>query len=480
MKSTAPRQEDAPQQGEAPARKPEMVALVAERQRLAEQTERLKIEKLRHQVVALERETSAAAEKAHPKPQPQTERVAVAPSVPKARPRRRHLLALASFLLFVVAPVAVSAWYLWSRAHERYVSYAGFSVRTEEIGSAFELLGGVAELSGSSSSDTDILYKFIQSPELVARIDRQIDLRGLWSRPGTDWSDPADDPVFAYNPDGVVQTLAQSAGFWTSDATAGGAIEDLTDYWQRMVKVYSDAGTGLIDLEVQAFSPEEAQRIARLIYDESSDMINELSAIAREDATRYALEELEKSVDRLKEARAAMTQFRNRTQIVDPGASLESQMGLLSSLQEQLAQTLIDLDILRQTTRANDPRITQTERRVEVIERRIDEERQKVGLGTGSARDGEEAFADLVGEYESLAVDLEFAQQSYTAALASYDSALAEAQRRSRYLAAHVSPTLPESSTRPQRGSLLSLVALFSFLSWAVLVLAAYAIRDRR
>ncbi|GGA99178.1 hypothetical protein [Allosediminivita pacifica] len=231
---------------------------------------------------------------------------------------------------------------------------------------------------------------------------------------------------------------------------------------------------------MQAFSPDEARRIAQLIYDESADMINELSAIAREDATRYALEELEKSVDRLKEARAAMTQFRNRTQIVDPGASLESQMGLLSSLQAQLAQTLIDLDILRQTTRANDPRITQTERRVEVIERRINEERQKVGLGTGSARDGEEAFADLVGEYERLAVDLEFAQQSYTAALASYDSALAEAQRRSRYLAAHVSPTLPESATRPQRGSLLSLVALFSFLSWAVLVLAAYAIRDRR
>ncbi|GGA99165.1 hypothetical protein [Allosediminivita pacifica] len=210
LKSTAPRQEDVPTQDEAPARKPEMVALVAERQRLAEQMERLKNEKLRHQVVALERETNAAAEKAQPKPGPHTDHSAVAPSVPKARPRRRHVLALASFLLLVVAPVAVSAWYLWSRAHERYVSYAGFSVRTEEIGSAFELLGGVAELSGSSSSDTDILYKFIQSPELVARIDRQIDLRGLWSRPGTDWSDPGDDPVFAYNPEGVVQTLAQS------------------------------------------------------------------------------------------------------------------------------------------------------------------------------------------------------------------------------------------------------------------------------
>ena len=33
---------------------------------------------------------------------------------------------------------------------------------------------------------------------------------------------------------------------------------------------------------------------------------------------------------------------------------------------------------------------------------------------------------------------------------------------------------------RQYAGIVLSLVALFSFLSWAVLVLAAYAIRDRR
>ena len=36
------------------------------------------------------------------------------------------------------------------------------------------------------------------------------------------------------------------------------------------------------------------------------------------------------------------------------------------------------------------------------------------------------AFADLVGEYERLAVDLQFAEQSYTAAMAAYDAAVAE------------------------------------------------------
>ncbi|WP_430450449.1 hypothetical protein [Rhodophyticola sp.] len=83
---------------------------------------------------------------------------------------------------------------------------------------------------------------------------------------------------------------------------------------------------------------------------------------------------------------------------------------------------------------------------MQVIEDRIEQERRKLGLGSNSAQASDEnAFANLVGQYESLAVDLQFAEQSYTAALSAFDTAQAEAQRQSRYLAAYANPTLPES-----------------------------------
>ncbi|MBY5935556.1 capsule biosynthesis protein [Tateyamaria omphalii] len=370
--------------------------------------------------------------------------------------RGRHVAVVVSFLIFVVGTIALSAWYLWERAADRYVSEAGFSVRTEEIGSAIELLGGVAELSGSSSSDTDILYKFIQSQELVRTVDAALDLRMLWAK-----GDPDVDPIFTYH--------------------APGSIEDLTDYWRRMVKVYNDSGTGLIDLEVQAFTPEDAQAIAQMIYDESSLMINRLSAIAREDATRYAREELETAVERLKTAREAVTRFRNVNQIVSPDSTLQIQTGLLSSLEQQLAQALIDADILRQTTtNDSDPRLQQAERRRNVIEERIREERNKLGLGADENGDNHTAFVNLVGEFERLSVDREFAEQSYTAALAAFDAAVAESRRQSRYIAAHVQPTLAETAVRPDRMGTLGLVTLFSFLIWSIVVLIGYSLRDRR
>lgn len=424
-----------------------------ERQQILAEIERKKNESLRAKLEEMQAEQDRQAAKDD---SGQDERLSP-PPVQRARTKPRHVVTALSFVVLVLLPIALTAWYLWTRAEDRYVSQVGFSVRTEEIGSAFELLGGVAEISGSSSSDTDILYKFIQSPELAAAVDRRLDLRSLWAK-----ADPAKDPVFAYHPPGT--------------------IEDLTDYWNRMVAVYSDSGTGLIDLEVQAFTPEDAKAIATAIYEESSAMINRLSAIARNDATRYAREELDQAVERLKEAREALTRFRNENQIVDPSASIQGQMGILSSLQAELATTLIDLDILRQTANLNDPRITQGERRVEVINKRIAEERRKLGIGVAvdETPPGSRAFADVMGEFERLIVDLEFAEQSYTSALSAYDTAVAEARRQSRYLAAHVNPTLPESATKPERFQLLGLVSLFLLVGWSVLVLVGYSLRDRR
>lgn len=364
----------------------------------------------------------------------------------------RHIIVMVSFVLMVLLPIVVSAWYLWTRAADRYVSTVGFSVRTEEIGSAFQMLGGLAELSRASGSDTEVLYRFIQGQELVEMTDAALDLRSIWSK-----GDPERDPIFVYK--------------------APGTIEDLVAYWRRMVKVYND-DSGLLDMHVQAFTPEDARRIASFIYEQSTEMINRLSAIAREDTTRYAREELEQAELRLAQARETLTRFRNQRQIVDPSASVQSQMGLLSSLQQQLAQTLIDQDILRQTAPSSDPRLVQLGRRVEVIEARLAEEREKLGIGTDGSG-GSEVFADLVGEFERLSAERDFAEQSYTAARTAFESSVAEARRQSRYLAAHVRPTLAQSPEHPRRATILAMVAAFSFLVWMILVLAGYALRDR-
>jgi capsular polysaccharide transport system permease protein len=373
---------------------------------------------------------------------------------PPVRPfHARHWMLAISFAVMVLLPLVVAAWYLYARAADEYASVVAFSVRREDQSSALEIFGGLSALSGSSSSsDTDVLYEFLQSQKLVEDLDAQLDLRALWSRP------QEGDPVFAFDP--------------------SGAIEDLVKYWNRMVQVNYDSSSGLIEVQVLAFSAEDATRIAQGLFDQSTRMVNDLSMIAREDAISYARDDLAAAEERLRAAREAVTVFRNKNQIIDPTMDLQSQAGLLGTLQGQLAETLIELDLMRETASSSDPRLTQLERRVEVIKNRIAAERNKLGIGVADASDT--VYADIVAEYERLSVDREFAEKSYVSALAVFDAAKAEARRKSRYLAAHILPTQAESSRYPERGTILAVIGLFLFLAWSIAVLIAWSIKDRR
>jgi len=365
--------------------------------------------------------------------------------------RTRHVLILLSLIIFVGVPSAVSGFYLWTVAVDQYTSKVGFTVRREEGTSAVDLLGGLGGFSGASSSDTDILYEFIQSQRLVMEIDQQLDLQAMWSKPEEDFVFALDTPA---------------------------SIEELVAYWGRMVRVSYAAGSGLIEIEVLAFDPADATRISQTLFERSSQMINQLSDIARQDAIFYARKDLDDTLERLKEARILVTQFRNKNQLVNPELDLQSQVGLLGNLQQQQAQALIEVDLLLDTVQPGDTRLVQAERRLRVIQARIEAERNK--LGFGETDDGGSALADLVGEYERLVVEREFAERTYVTALASYDSALAESRRKTRYLAAYMEPTTAQTPLYPKRITLFTMFTLLCFLTWSIAVLVIYSIKDRR
>lgn len=377
---------------------------------------------------------------------------AVRPTVSAANPRARHWLLLLSFLLIVVLPSAFWAWYLWARASDQYVSTVGFSVRKEEMTPSIDLLGGLAPFAGGvGASDTDVLYEYIRSQDMVEKVDAQLNLRERFSR---DWPH---DFVFAYDPDGHV--------------------EDLTDYWARQVKVLYDTSSDLITLKVSAFSAEDAKQIADAVFKESSDKINQLSSIAREDVTRLAKQELDETREALTKIRQDMTEFRMRTQIVDPQADLTSQMGVLGGLQGQLAEALVANDLLMENARPTDNRVIQSQQRIDALRRLIDSERQKFGA-EGQGPTGE-SYSALMAEYEKLMVDREFAEGTYRSARIAYEAAQAEARRKTRYLAAHIEPKIAQSSTEPNRPWLMFVVVGLLLTGWSILALVYYSIRDR-
>lgn len=368
--------------------------------------------------------------------------------------KRRHYGLIISFCAIGFLPVFCVAVYMYLFAADQYASSAGFTVRAEEGAAATDLLGGIAQFAGGGTGgDADILFEFIESQEMVQRLNGDLDLFAHFSAPYRR------DPVFSLSPNA--------------------SMEDLVAHWRRIVRVSFDQGSGLIDLRVLAYTPDMAHAIATAIIDESQILINELNDQARLDSMRFAEADLQAAIQRLRIAREALTEFRTRTQMVDPTSDLQGRMVVLNNLQQQLAEALIELDLLNETTtNRNDPRIVQAVRRIEVIRNRIAQERQTFTLeDIGS--DGED-YPTLMAEFESLAVDREFAEESYRAALAAVDVARTNSARQSRYLAVFIRPTMPESAGFPRRDLIIALTLFFSVLAWAILALVYYSIRDRQ
>lgn len=382
------------------------------------------------------------------------------PSYPVARPasmKRRHWGILASFVVLVLCPLAAVVLYMWTTAEDQYVSTAGFVVRSQETTTASsDVLGGLGGVltGGNLATDSDVLYAYIQSQEIVETVEAKVGLRAHFS---AHWPN---DWAFALWPDAT--------------------LEELTEYWQRILGISYESGSGLIEVEAAAYDPEMAQAITSAILAASQDRVNALNEQAREDAMRYARADLDEALERLKAAREAMTQFRTRTRIVDPQADIQGRMGVMNNLQQQLASALVQYDLLRGSLPADDPRLKTAEKTIAVIRERIDIERQTFASG-GSAETGAvgEDYPSLISEFERLSVDQDYSEQTYRAALSALEVARDEATRQSRYLATYIKPTLAESSKYPNRLMVAGLAGLILLMVWSIVVLVYYSIRDR-
>ncbi|RRH71165.1 sugar transporter [Falsigemmobacter faecalis] len=381
----------------------------------------------------------------------------VPPPAGPARIRPRHRWLGLSFIALVLLPLALIAAYLFGLARDQYASDVGFTLRQEETPSAGALAGGLASMlgMGAGQANTRVLYEYIRSPALVARVESRLGLRAIYS-PG--W------------PQDILYSLPP-------DAT----IEELTRFWLRMVRIAFDEASGLMSIQVRAPTPEQATAIAAMVIEEAQSMINGLNTTARADAMHYSTEDLTEAVARLRAARSAMSSFRASTRILDPAADLSGRMGILTSLQEQLATALVENDLLSETTDRADPRRRQLDRRIAVIRSHIEDERRTLGgaAPAGSADPGAPDYPELLARYEELTVDVQVAEMTYRTAQAAHDLARARAERQSLYLATYITPTRAEMSEYPRRFLLSGLGFLFLTLSWVVLVLIGYSLRDR-
>lgn len=329
--------------------------------------------------------------------------------------------ATGTFSWLVVLPTLVVAFYYGFIASPVYVSETHFTVRSQSGGSVNSgLLSNLMSGGGAgsvSTQDIAIVSDYIQSRDVLEKIDAQLDLKSHFTNTEIDlWA-----------------RLAKES-----------SREDFLQYYQGKIEILMNDATGIISLKTKAFDAQTAMAMAQQILVHSETLVNDLSDQMTKDSIAFARSEMDEAEQRLREASQGLTEYRNLTNILDPTEKTGAVMGIVTGLESSLAEARAERDQLLSFLREESTQIMAINARIAALEEQVNKENQRL---TGEQN---VELSAVLQDYERLSLDKEIAHQMYLSTLKSLESARDSAARKQLYLVTFVRPSLAESAEEPE------------------------------
>ena len=310
-------------------------------------------------------------------------------------------------------------------------------------------IGAMLSSAGASSvsEDTFAVHEYLLARDVVRRLEREDDLRSLLGRP-----------------EGDLITRFPGIWYWRKD------FEALYQAYSRFVTVEVDGTSGVSTLQVKAYRPEDAERIARALLTFSEQLVNTLNERARHDALAVFQREVEATEQNIAKIQTQLTAYRIKQKMLDPKSASAGPLELLAQMNGQLANSKGQLaEIIKNSPHS--PQIPLIRTRIVSLEKLIAEERSKI---TGDNN----SVATTLGEYERLDVRRLLAEKTLASALTSLEAARLEAQRQQLYLETIAQPNLADYPLYPKRLASFATVVASCLLLYGIAWLLVAGVRE--
>jgi len=360
------------------------------------------------------------------------------------RKRFGGLLGLSALLVIGIPTLLAVAYYgFW--ASNQYVTSFQFAVRGPSQAAAGKTsgpaaLGGI----GAMSPDAFVATDYINSPQAISDVERDVDLRAIFSKPDID--------------------------FW-SRLAPNVTPEELSAYWTKMVWAHFDLISGNVSVSVRAFTPRDSLKLAQALTATSNEMFRQLNSQAQHDFVQHADENLGRARQQLATARQELLAFREKSGLVEPDKTAQAGSSIIDDLRKQLAGLQAQVASIRATS-PNSPSLATLNSQIAALEGQI---RNLGQLGSSSVK---AVTAEILGQYQTLDLEHKFAEKQYTDALDLRSQAYLMAQSQQSYLALFVEPTLAQTSLYPDRPRAIVSIVLAAAAAWFIGMLLTYAVRD--
>jgi len=351
------------------------------------------------------------------------------------------------WLLCAVAIVIVTFyWWLW--ASDRYVSHANVVLESPQV--AAPDIDFSSLLSGNGSNNTAdmlLLRDYLRSTDMLKILVDKADFRNHYANNGDVFSRLGDENA---------------------------PMEELHDYYLKRVSVELDDYSGVLRIDVEAFSSEEAHKIAQLLLSEGERHMNEMGQRLAEEQVKFLEQQVNQLERRFEQTRNALLDYQNENGLVSPTGTVESLNSVVSSLEGQLAILKARKNALSSYQSARSAEMVRVNSEIQALNEQIDQERNRLATQSGNALNA------VSSEYQTLQLRAQFAQESYSGALAALENTRIEAARKLKQVSVLQSPTVPEYPEQPERLYNVIVFIVISLFLTLIINMLILIVKDHR
>ncbi len=359
-----------------------------------------------------------------------------------------------SFILCVLLPGLIGAFYVLALAPKEYVSEFRVVVHSGEEGPNLAAL-----LSGAMASTASLLAPPSESSQNAFMVSDYVKSRnmidGLGGKPR------------------LYDIYSTSKGGWIAGLARDSSQEDVRKYWQGKLRTEIDSSSSVLTVQVRAFTRPDALALANDVIALSEKMVNDISDRSRADALSRALNEVDRAQSQVVAAHQALLHFRNNQQVLDPTQDATAISQLIVSLLKERMTLENDRAGMGNSVSAQSPVTRLMASRVADIDGQIAGLKAKLtSHSTGPA------ISYQLATYETLQLRNQFAEGMYKMSQSAYESAREAKERQQLYLMTVVKPALPDQALYPRRGADIFLIFGLCFIVWSIGALLTAAVLD--
>lgn len=351
------------------------------------------------------------------------------------------------WLMCTIAIILVTTYWLFI-ATPRYSSESSIVLESPGIGAPTLNFQSLLNGGGNSRGDMLLLRDHLLSVDMLNKLEQSLPLRNHYSSNDIDWI------------------------YRLKDKNT--EIENWHNHFLKFINVELDDYAQVLRIKIQAYTPEMANTIAKTMLLEGERHMNEMGRRLAEEQVRFLDEQVKQLKINFDQELQKLITFQNKSGLVSPQGELQSLSSVVSSMQSQISNLSAHRATLLSYQRSNSADVKRVDAEIVALKQQIESERQRQAKSSG------DALNVLSSEYQILEMNMMFAKESYSGALAALQNTKIEAARKLKQVSVLQTPTYPEYATEPKRIYNATVFIILSMLLTLIAQMLIMIIKDHR